>query len=195
LFVQNLANINKHRSVPTGTKGISDVILTHPGIRVARYAVALGEVRDDYAELIFTLMALQAKKRPGGHACLLVEHAETSGWNRSGASRMRRSISVRRSSVLSSASARDHGRPSRASRARAARCGLIDGNVAVTNTSSGGYAIATCSGTVLSERALMSRPSGSGFRGSVVVVVAAERQPHAERDRGRRMTVMASPIT
>lgn len=42
LVVGRLANINKHQCVLTGTKEIGDVILTHPGIQLARYAVTLG---------------------------------------------------------------------------------------------------------------------------------------------------------
>jgi hypothetical protein len=76
LFVENLSNINKHRRVPTGTKEISDVVLTRPEVQLARYAVALGEVRDDYAEVIFTLTATPREPETGSSAYIFVEHAE-----------------------------------------------------------------------------------------------------------------------
>ncbi len=75
LFVRNLANINKHQSLPTGTKGISDVVFTDPGIQLARYAITLGEVGDDYADLIFTLIGAPGAEE-SGFAYILVEHAE-----------------------------------------------------------------------------------------------------------------------
>jgi hypothetical protein len=76
LVVNNLANINKHRSVPTGTKEISDVILTHPETPLARYAVTIGEVQDDYAELIFTLTGASGATETGSAAYIWVHHAE-----------------------------------------------------------------------------------------------------------------------
>jgi hypothetical protein len=75
LVVRHLANINKHQCVLTGTKEISDVILTHPGIQLARYAVTLGEVRDDFADLTFTLTGSPAVPEPGATAYIFVEHA------------------------------------------------------------------------------------------------------------------------
>jgi hypothetical protein len=76
LIVDHLANINKHRSLLTGTRGISDVTLTtHPGIAVARFAVTVGEVHDDNAELIFTLTG-EGGAEVGGHAYIWVDHAE-----------------------------------------------------------------------------------------------------------------------
>ncbi len=76
LFVENLANINKHRWVPTGTKEISDVVFTDPRIQLARYAVTLGQVGDDYAELIFTLTGAPGEVETGSSAYIFVEHAE-----------------------------------------------------------------------------------------------------------------------
>ncbi len=75
LVVRNLANINKHQSLLTGTKEISDVTFTLPGIRLARYAITLGEIRDDYAELIFTLTGTPGVEETGS-AYIFVEHAE-----------------------------------------------------------------------------------------------------------------------
>ncbi len=75
LFVRNLANINKHRSLPTGTKEISDLVFTHPEVQLARYAITLGQVRDDYADLIFTLTGAPGVRETGG-AYIFVEHAE-----------------------------------------------------------------------------------------------------------------------
>jgi hypothetical protein len=76
LFVENLSNINKHRRVPTGSREISDLVFTHPGIRLARYAVTLGQVRDDHAELIFTLTGAPSETETGSRAHIFVEHAE-----------------------------------------------------------------------------------------------------------------------
>jgi len=75
LFVRNLANISKHRWLPKGTKEISDVIFTNPGIQLARYTITLGEMRDDYADLIFTLTGAPSVEETGG-AYIFVEHAE-----------------------------------------------------------------------------------------------------------------------
>ncbi len=75
LFVRNLANINKHRSLPTGTKQISDLVFTHPEIQLARYAITLGQIRDDWADLIFTLIGAPGKEEAGS-AFIFVEHAE-----------------------------------------------------------------------------------------------------------------------
>ncbi len=77
LVVRNLANINKHRSLLTGTKEIGDVVFTaHPGIRLARYAITLGEVGDDYAALVFTLIGTPGAEAETGSAYIWVEHAE-----------------------------------------------------------------------------------------------------------------------
>jgi hypothetical protein len=77
LVVRNLANINKHRSLLTGTKEISDVVFTaHPGIRLARYTITLGEVGDDYAALVFTLIGTPGAATETGSAYIFVEHAE-----------------------------------------------------------------------------------------------------------------------
>jgi hypothetical protein len=75
LVIRNLANINKHQSLLAGTKEISDVVFTNPGRRLARYAITLGEVGDDYAELIFTLTDAPGVQETGS-AYIFVEHAE-----------------------------------------------------------------------------------------------------------------------
>ena len=75
LVVRNLANINKHRCVLTGTKEISDLVFTHPGIQLARYAVTVREARDDHAELVFTLSSAPGVEETGS-AYIFVEHTE-----------------------------------------------------------------------------------------------------------------------
>jgi hypothetical protein len=75
LVINNLANINKHRSLITGTKEIGDVILTNPGIALARYAVTISGAQDDYAELSFTLTG-GGRAETGSAAYLWVHHAE-----------------------------------------------------------------------------------------------------------------------
>lgn len=75
LVLDHLANIHKHRSVVTGTKEIGDVAFTNPEIPLARYAVTLGEVRDDDAELIFTLTGASGKEETGS-AYMWVDHAK-----------------------------------------------------------------------------------------------------------------------
>ncbi len=75
LVVNNLADINKHRSLLTGTKEIGDVVLTHPGIALARYAVTISEVHDDYAELSFTVTG-RGEAETGSAAYIWVHHVE-----------------------------------------------------------------------------------------------------------------------
>jgi hypothetical protein len=78
LVINNLANTNKHRSLLTGSKEINDVVFTAPppGTRLAHYAVTLGEVGDDYAELVFTLIGTPGAAAETGTAYIWVEHEE-----------------------------------------------------------------------------------------------------------------------
>jgi hypothetical protein len=75
LVLDRLAKINKHRSVPTGIKGINDVVFTsEPGYSPDRYAVTVGKAQDDDAELIFTPIGVSGAVETGT-AYLLIQHA------------------------------------------------------------------------------------------------------------------------